>query len=345
MVNVLHTIRSLDPTYGGPSRTVPALCDALKGQGITGRVHAWDEPDWPDEEPDIIHDNGIWLPTNHRTAGIARRHGIPRVVSVHGMLQPWALQQKKMKKRLAWLIYQRNDLLDAAAIHVTSAMEAESVRELVPGVPLIIVRHGVNIPSVLPKAMRKGPRKVLFLSRIHPVKGVGMLLRAWMGLDPVGWELVIAGPEEDGHKKELQERHLSAMSAGSVRFVGEVSDREKWELLRSADLFVLPSYSENFGLVVAEALAAGLPVITTKGAPWNDLNLYGCGWWTEISALAVKNAVEEALSLSDEQRAAMGMRGRALVQRHYSWSAVAEEMAAAYRWLTLGGPSPGCVGH
>jgi glycosyltransferase involved in cell wall biosynthesis len=177
---------------------------------------------------------------------------------------------------------------------------------------------------------------VLFLSRIHPVKGLPMLIDAWSQVDPDGWRLVIAGPDEEGHRAEVESKVRERALADVVDFVGPVSNDEKWTLYRNSDLFVLPTYSENFGIVVAEALASGCPVLTTTGAPWQMLEEHGCGWWVEPTAEQVASALREAVERSNHDRSAMGKRGRELVKRRFSWSSIAERLVQTYRWVTSG---------
>ena len=118
---------------------------------------------------------------------------------------------------------------------------------------------------------------------------------------------------------------------------------EKDILFRDADLFILPTFSENYGVVVAEALSYGIPVITTKGAPWEGLVSYHCGWWVDIGVEPLAKALREAVSLSGYERRAMGARGRQLVEARYAWSSVAMDMKAVYEWTLGGGRAPSCV--
>ena len=126
-------------------------------------------------------------------------------------------------------------------------------------------------------------------------------------------------------------------------FAGPVQEARKWDFFARADLFVLPSFSENFGLVVGEALAAGVPAITTRGTPWQELVTQRCGWWVDVGVEPLAAALREAVACSDAERAEMGRRGRRLVEEKYAWPAVARQMKAFYEWVLGGGPTPGCV--
>lgn len=305
--------------------------------------------------PNIIHSNGLWLPYTHAAVVCARRHKIPLVIAPRGTLAPWAMNYKKWKKRLAWWLYQRQDLLAADAFHVTSEEEASHVRALGLKQPTILLPNGVDLPVLENTHARKRsqgePRRVLYLGRIHFQKGLRELVQAWaevkrssqvqkgessemveresarvqqkedenVGLEsrcPAAgtnekmnvqtdelplWQLELVGPDVAGHQvaliaeaerlglKVAVGRGLSAfcrvadsadqltsqpakpLSAPDIIFTGPLDDDVKWEAYARADIVVLPSYTENFGLTVAEGLAAGKPVITTKGTPWSEL--------------------------------------------------------------------------
>jgi glycosyltransferase involved in cell wall biosynthesis len=292
----------------------------------------------------VLHDHGLWLPTNHAVARAGARAGAPRVVSVRGMLSEWALQAGGVKKKVAWWAYQRQDLQRASALHATSEDEVRHIRDAGLRPPVALVPNGVALPATSATHGADGaPRRALFLSRLHPVKGLEHLVRAWAQVRPPGWELVLAGPDDGGHRSVVEALVRELGVADATRFTGPVGDDAKWDLYRSADLFVLPTFSENFGIVVAEALAAGVPVITTTGAPWQELEARDCGWWVEIGVEPLAQALAEATSLAPERRRAMGHRGRALVEERYSWGHVAEQMHAVYAWLLGQGPRPDCV--
>ena len=292
----------------------------------------------------VIHDHGLWWPTNHAAAVTAKKAGIARIVSPRGMLSAWALQFQRWKKTLVWQLYQRRDLSLARVIHVTSDLEALEVRETGARQPLAVIANGIDVPLAYSKRQSpNGIRRALFLSRIHPKKGLLNLVEAWGCVRPPGWRLVIAGPDDNGHQERVETAIRRAGVNETVEFVGSVSDEKKWDLYGGADLFVLPTFSENFGMVVAEALASAVPVITTKGAPWPALQSHRCGWWIDIGVEPLAEALREATSMSDDQRSEFGRRGREYVERELSWERAATDMRAVYQWMLTGGTCPPCV--
>ena len=340
-LQVLLTVASLDPLHGGTSRTVTLLAGALRRLGVSAMAAEGADAVSRTPAAGLVHDNGVWLAFNHAVARAAARAGIPRVVSPHGMLEPWALGQKRLKKAAAWHLYQRHDLRTAAALHATSEAEVESIRQLGLRTPVALVPNGVDVPEALPAWNRGETRRALFLSRLHPKKGLPMLVDAWARVRPAGWELVLAGPDDgDGHRAHVEALVQAAGLADVVSFTGTVSDADKWALYRTADLFVLPTHSENFGLVVAEALGAGVPVLTTTGAPWRELITLGCGWQADITVDSIAAALAQATRTSRGDLDTMGARGQALVHSRYGWDGVAGQMIAVYEWIKEYGDRP-----
>ncbi len=242
------------------------------------------------------------------------------------MLAPWALKYKPWKKRLAWYLYARKDLSKVKVLHATSQSEANDLRRLGLKQPIAIIPNGVEETTASQFPRTEGTRPyVLFLSRVHRVKGISELLEAWKLLPPSDWDLTIAGPDEQGL---LQGNSLPP----NVRYVGETKGADKADLIRKASLFILPSHTENFGLVVAESLMAGVPVITTHGTPWSGLVEHDCGWWISLTISNLRETMAHAMSLSHERRYEMGIRGRAWMKQEFTWPSIGNKMANVYRW-------------
>ena len=229
-------------------------------------------------------------------------------------------------------------------LHATSEAEVESIRRLGIRTPVALVPNGVDVPEVLPTRNRGETRRALFLSRLHPKKGLPLLVEAWARVRPAGWELVLAGPDDgSGHRAHVEALVGAAGLADIVSFTGTVSDADKWTLYRTADLFVLPTHSENFGLVVAEALGAGVPVLTTTGAPWRELVALGCGWQADITVDFIAAALAQATQTPRDRLDEMGVRGQTLVRSRYGWDGVAGQMKAVYEWIDQRGDPPPAV--
>ena len=284
-------------------------------------------------QPDVIHDHGAWLPSNVVAAWVARRADVPLVVASRGMVTEWSLSHQARKKQVAWHLYQKHVFRQASLFHATAPAEVDDLRALGMTQPIAVVPNGVEIPGTLPNGQTTDGKRALFLSRVHPKKGLPMLLDAWADLRPDGWTLELVGPSENGHREELEAQASELGLDGEVVFSGPVDDADKWHKYAAADLFVLPTHSENFGIVVAEALAAEVPVLTTTGTPWQELEDNDCGWWVAPDPEAIRDALATALRKSDAERSAMGARGHELVKSTYTWQAVGEKMHDTYRWI------------
>ena len=269
--------------------------------------------------PDVVHLHGLWKYPAIATNSWFRKLHRPYIVSPQGMLEPWALKRSRMKKRLAMMLFQKSCLKNAACIHATAHMEAENIRRAGFINPIALIPNGVEVPEK--RKVESGKRKAesktaLFLSRIHPKKGLLNLVKAWSVVSKEQgarskeqeWVLVIAGPDEGGHLAEVQAAVRSAGLENRIHFQGEVMGDEKIKCYQEADLFILPSFSENFGLVIAEALSCGVPVVTTRATPWEELETHRCGWWIETGAEPLMKALRAAMALSDAERIEMGLR-------------------------------------
>jgi len=296
---------------------------------------------------DLLHSHGLWHPGNHWATQLAAKCAIPLICQPRGMLEPWAVAHRAWKKRLALLLFQRTDLERVRAFIATSDMEAESIRGLGLRQPVAVIANGVDFPDKQsePQAVQKTlerERVLLFLSRIHPKKGVIDLVRAWAQCAAPGWRLILAGPDEGGHLREVLQQVEQLGIVGRVEYVGELQGEAKAAMYRSADLFVLPSYSENFGMVIAEALSFGIPVITTRSTPWPGLISHNCGWWVETGVEPLIGALREAMALSDQDRLEMGKRSESYASE-FQWSNAARQTDEFYRWLLGQGDRPAFV--
>ena len=353
---------------------------------------------------DVVHNHGLWLAANYYARRAANKAGKPLVISTRGMLEGWSLGRSKMRKRVAWVLFERENLRSAKLFHATAVSEAESISEALrrwkmvdgrweppisdlrspisPGPRIVVAPNGVDIPERIPNrkalearfAKLRGKNWILFMSRVHPKKGLDLLLEAWkqqlrdgrlrLRLAPsdlpppipatasgdLGYPLargdsrlrdgqeveqetvlVIAGADTQGYGKEV-ERMIREKGLGeTVLMTGHVDGELREALLGNAKFFVLPSHSENFGLVIAESLARGRPVITTTATPWKELKEWGAGWWVEPNLEPVSKALGEALAKSDAELNQMGARGRREVEREFSWKAAAETIVEAYK--------------
>jgi glycosyltransferase involved in cell wall biosynthesis len=294
---------------------------------------------------DIMHNHGLWLLPNVQAGWAATRAGKPLVISPRGMLSPVSLQFSREKKRVFWHLLQGPAVRRASCLHATSVDEYDAIREFGLVNPIAIIPNGIDLPQPTGKPAGAGTERiVLSLGRIHPKKGLDQLLRAWATIEAryPGWQLQIAGPEEAGYTAELC---MLARSLGLAQVVidGPIYGDAKWATYRAADLFVLPTMNENFGLTVAEALAAETPAISTKGAPWSRLNNEGCGWWIDHGVEPLAAALETAMAMPREALRLMGIRGRAWMAREFSWDHVARDMLDVYRWLVHGREPPSTV--
>ena len=334
-------------------------------------VRLYKDPTLIDYEPDIVHIHSIWNMYVHQMAVWCRTKNIPYIISPHGSLTPWALRYKWWKKIPAMLLYQYHDLSKAAAFHITTPEEEKDVRRLRLQQPVITSPLGVNIPEKRLYAHRRND--ILFLGRIHPVKNLLMLFEAWDAI-PVhlkkNWRLVIAGPDDIGYKTELKAKasnlSLSVTDLESeldfgkknatggkeapieifheklsnctsdIVFTGTVYSRAKEYLFQTAKFFVLPSFSENFGVVVLEALAAETPAITTIGTPWQKISeataeAQRCGWWITPDSKSLMSCLAEAINLSDEEYQQMSNAARQFVTNGYTWKCTAQKLTIGYR--------------
>lgn len=304
---------------------------------------------------DVVHQHGIWQANSRVTNQWRIAHRRPTVVAPQGTLQPVALQRSRLKKQLALVGYEARNLHAATCLQATAEPELQSIRCFGLRNPVAIIPNSIPDDWLVTQgdgsrfrqrhAIPSDKRLLLFLSRIHPIKGLPLLFEAVAArrAELIDWRLVLAGTDEGGHRHTLEVLARQLGIAELVQFVGPVFGEDKRDAFAAADVFVLPSYSENFGTVIAEALGAGIPVITTHGTPWVDIETRGCGWWVDTNAHSLAEAISDAAQHSVSELVAMGRRGRALVSDGYTWRQVAQKTVCLYTWLLGRGDRPAFV--
>lgn len=304
---------------------------------------------WASRRQAIIHLHTLWNGVSVASIRAARAGQVPLVVSVRGALYPWSLSQGRIRKSVAWRFFLRNALQHAAFIHVTEPNEAQAVRGLGITGPIMVVPNGVEQVSTnelrnafLFRSGRADRGKTyLFLSRIHKKKGLDILLQAWSLSIARGMagQLIVAGPfASHAYEKEIRTLVNELGVGDSVRFLGMLTGNEREDAFRMADVFVLPSHSENFGVAIVEALARGLPVLTTTGTPWKAVEINCAGWWIELSVGQLTKHLDIIARMPRNQLAVMGESAVALAA-NFSWDTQAKRVQAGYEWA-LGGAEP-----
>jgi glycosyltransferase involved in cell wall biosynthesis len=292
--------------------------------------------------PDVIHIHGMWNMFLAAFASSAIRHRIPYIVAPHGMLEPWSLSVRSRRKSIALKTYQGRILAHAAAIHATSVSEAENLRRLpCISAPIFVVPNAVELPLRMPHAARVMPQRriLLFMSRVHPKKGLDMLLDSWNQVRPRDWTLMIVGNGEPAYVERLK-RFCETERVPDVQFHGHVDGEAREAIFERASALALPTYSENFGNVIAEAMIRGLPVLTTTGTPWSVIADQRLGWYFEPNVGQLRQALAELTATAPAELQAMGERGRRYAATNLSIPAVRERLLYMYRSVM-----PGQVGQ
>jgi len=298
---------------------------------------------------DLVHSHGVWNSSCYYAGRATRANRLPHIVTPHGSLCPDAIKvAARLPKALAGMLYQDRVLSEAACLHATSEDECRDFRSLGLTNPVAVIPLGIDIPdlsTVVAKANRP-KRRLLFLGRITPKKGVEYLLEAWGAVQDhfPEWELHITGTDDRGYEAEMKAL-CERLQLRRVIFTGPVYGAEKARAFFDADVFVLPTKSENFGMAVAEALAHGVPAVVTNGAPWQGLETHDCGWWIDVGVEPLEESLKLALAESPELLQKKGQRGGDWMEREFSWQTVGEKMFTTYEWILKGGETPEWVKH
>jgi glycosyltransferase involved in cell wall biosynthesis len=370
-MRLCHIVPSLESQYGGTSVSVPQLSSALAELGhqvdllatepgagssrAEGNLRVETFPrDWPQRicpsaalrarlercDAEVIHHHSLWLRTLHYAHRRARASGAKLVVSPRGMMNTWAWRHRYWRKQLGRLLIHPGALSAVDGWHATSDEEATDIKALGFSQPVCVAPNGIIAPSTadnvrhakywLAKCPAVGTRPVaLFYSRFHQKKRVLELIDLWLARAPHDWLLLLVGIPQDYTPAMLEQRVIGASGAGRVQVFSGDNEPPPYAV---ASLFLLPSHSENFGLVIAEAMAAGVPALVTDGTPWSGINVDGRGWcvpWADYGDTLVAATAE-----THDQLRARGARARDWVSAEFSWGRSAGLLADFYQTLT-----------
>jgi len=370
-MKILSFVSSIDLSSGGPSRSVPMLAKGLAELGVdvtlmtirskNMNVHALEgttarlkvlEPSFTrkeiaqylkDEKYHLIQIQSMWDWPYHKVMVEARKLGIPYIVTPRGMLEPWSLSQKKWKKKLAWWLYQRNDVQKSVCVFTTAKMEAEHVTNLGITTCKAVIPNGIETDSYPCKTSVDVVKKqVLFLSRVHVKKGIEVLFEVWKQIHPdyEDWQLLVIGNGEAEYIHSLENRVECLGLKESIKILPPVFGNDKIQIYQESALFCLPSYSENFGMAIAEAMSCGTPVITTTNCPWNILNDTKTGWCIDLNVDNLERALREALSMNPTELYDMGQKASKLIYENFDYRNVTRKTLKLYEWLLNGGEKP-----
>lgn len=379
-MKVIQVIPYLRLESSGPTQSVPGMCRGLQNAGCEVTLHsdgpasqkdfgcptffhkikAFPHPKFlrsPEmlkrlkgecQTADIIHNNSLWTMPNVYPLWAIRNTKCRHVLQPRGTLSQWALNNSKWKKRIFGWFFQYAAMRKADMWIATCEEEYQDIRRLGYKQPVAILPNGVDLPMTnedLSAVAVRERRRMYFLSRIHPKKNVELLLRCWAKLEPTfsDWDLSIVGPDKNNPYADEMKQLAKDLGCQRVTFEGELNGDEKFKFVAESECFILPTHSENFGMVVAEALACRTPAICSHGAPWEGLNEYQCGWWVPTTEDAFLQAMLEAMSKTREELQQMGERGREWMARDFSWDGIGVKMKAAYAWLLGQGEKPDFV--
>jgi glycosyltransferase involved in cell wall biosynthesis len=291
-----------------------------------------------------FHAHGLYVWTNYWLGGEARRRAKPLVYHPHGFFDPWILRRSKRLKRVAHWLFEDQNIAHVSWWRALSSKEAEQIRLVIgPKANIRIIPNGIDLdevdhvadntfnPAQHPWTNRRKPRRLLFLSRIHPKKGLDLLVSVWalLAKEFPDWELLITGPDEGGYQGTVERMIRAADASSSCWIQPAVTGTEKHALFRTADLFVLPSYSEGFPMAVLEAAAHGVPVVQTSECNFPELTAVGAAWQCQPEKADLERALRSALAADDLERRERGQAGRSLVMKNYSWQSVAKMLVEA----------------
>jgi glycosyltransferase involved in cell wall biosynthesis len=305
-----------------------------------------------ESQHDILHQHGLWLHPSSLVRAWADQTGKPVMISTQGMLEPWAVRNSRLKKRIASLLFEHRNLGAANCLHA-SAVEVTGIRALGYRNPIAVIPNGIDLPDPVrqhprPSFLSRDDRKILlFLGRIHPKKGVQQTLEAWARAVAdrpqlrKEWVVVMAGWDNGGHLAREIRRARDLGLEADVAFPGAVFGLEKDALLQHAAAFILASYSEGLPMAVLEAWAHETPVFMTQGCNLPEGFREAAAFEISVDPADIARKLVE--HLPDPRLGETGKAGRRLVETRFTWDQVTGDLVEVYRWLVSGGPPPSSI--
>jgi glycosyltransferase involved in cell wall biosynthesis len=324
----------------------------LSVEAFRPRLRAWGYsnqlvPAMLDADLDILSVHGLWKYCSVGSQRWHRQTGRPYVIHPHGMLEPWAVRNAMWKKRIAALLYENQHLRGAACLRALSEAEAQSIRSYGLHNQICVIPNGVDLPALSESSAKNestNQKTLLYLGRLHPKKNISNLIRAWnetfnsQRSSGDRWVLAIAGWDQGGYESELKRIAVGT----SVIFLGPQFGAHKSECYRACDAFILPSFSEGLPMAVLEAWSYAKPVLMTAECNLPEGFAADAAVRIGSSSNEIAGGLSNLIKMSDDDRIAMGARGRDLVTRKFSWPRIGEKMRAVYEWM-LGGEMPDTV--
>lgn len=378
-MKILHVITGLRLTAGGPPLSVSLTVLGLKKIGIEADLLAYDVlsavdqniisgdfvhllpapkerrfvysphlKDWLTQHQhyDLYHAQGVWQYPSFAAARFARKIKKPYIITPRGMLYPQIFNNNPLAKSLLWNLLLKKDVQKAACVHVTCIEEMEHLRNKGITSPMAVIPNPVDVEALAQTSISAKDEvfRVGYLGRIDPRKNIDRLIAAWaeLGDEVKRGELLIIGAGDSAHHEFLK-AEVKRLGLNNVRFTGFLSGQEKEDAINSLSYLAVPSDFENFGMIVAEALMHGVPVIASKGTPWEELTSHNCGWWIDNDVQSIRASLLTALSIPEDSRQQMGLNGKALILQHYSKDVIAAKMKRLYDWLLIDGAKPDFV--
>ena len=324
------------PSYGGQYTSVKGVIDICKLKKIKCTVIHSKSKLYFDKKKliktflnsDFVHIFGGWTVFYIKLNLLAIKLKKKIIIHPMGFYEPWSLSQKRLKKMLAWNFYQKKLLLNADLIHCASKNEEENLKKLNKSFKTVILPFGISSKQIRKKISNKINKKCLFLSRLHKKKGLDILIKAWNEVDNNNWHLDIIG-----YGNEKYYKNLLFPKKNSVRFLKPISNtKKKLKILDNYDFLVLPSLNENFGIVILEALARGLPVLTTNETPWNNIQKNNAGWIINYSLIELKLVLFQIFH-SKNSELIKKKRNALKVAKNFSKEKLSSNYYSAYRKL------------